>query len=86
VFKNSRCGWPLRPARHLRTRGTKRRSRHVRRSSGAQDPHRALPVEAAFDLFTARVGEWWPTATHSIHEHDVKEVRLEGRVGGQGGW
>jgi hypothetical protein len=42
-------------------------------------------VEAAFDLFTARVGEWCPTATHSIHEHDVKEVRLEGRVGGQGG-
>lgn len=42
-----------------------------------------LGVEAAFDLFTARVGEWWPTATHSIHEEDVKEVRLEGRVGGR---
>jgi DNA-binding transcriptional ArsR family regulator/uncharacterized protein YndB with AHSA1/START domain len=42
-----------------------------------------IPVEAAFDLFTARVSEWWPTESHSIHEDDVKQLRLEGRVGGR---
>jgi DNA-binding transcriptional ArsR family regulator len=42
-----------------------------------------LPVEAAFDLFTGRIGEWWPTATHSIAGDDVAEVRFEGRVGGR---
>lgn len=41
-----------------------------------------LPPERAFDLFTRRIGEWWPVATHSI-SGDVAEVRFEGRVGGR---
>ncbi len=42
-----------------------------------------LPVEAAFDLFTRRIGEWWPVATHSIAGESVEELRFEGRVGGR---
>lgn len=46
---------------------------------------RFVPIEpvAAFDLFTARIGEWWPTATHSISGDEVTAVRFEGRVGGR---
>ncbi|HEX7000185.1 MAG TPA: metalloregulator ArsR/SmtB family transcription factor [Trueperaceae bacterium] len=42
-----------------------------------------LPPERAFDLFTRRMGEWWPTGTHSIAGDDVKEIRFEGRIGGR---
>lgn len=42
-----------------------------------------LPPEAAFDLFTRRIGEWWPVATHSIAGEEVKELRFEGQVGGR---
>lgn len=44
-----------------------------------------LPPEAAFDLFTARMGEWWPVETHSISADTaaVKDLRFEGRVGGR---
>lgn len=43
----------------------------------------ALEVEQAFDLFTARIGEWWPVATHSINAAPDLAVRFEGRVGGR---
>ena len=44
-----------------------------------------LPPERAFDLFTARMGEWWPVATHSISADAaaVRALRFEGRVGGR---
>lgn len=42
-----------------------------------------LPLEAAFELFTRRMGEWWPLATHSIAGADVTELRFEERVGGR---
>lgn len=42
-----------------------------------------LQPEAAFDLFTRRMGEWWPVATHSIAGEDVAELRFEGRIGGR---
>jgi DNA-binding transcriptional ArsR family regulator len=50
-----------------------------------------LTVEAAFDLFTHRIAEWWPVDTHSIsgdrnergRAHDVADVRFDGRVGGR---
>lgn len=42
-----------------------------------------LPVEAAFDLFTRRLQEWWPLASHSIAGDRVAEVRFEGHVGGR---
>jgi DNA-binding transcriptional ArsR family regulator len=40
-------------------------------------------VELAFELFTTRIAEWWPVASHSIHHEDVADVRFEGRVGGR---
>jgi uncharacterized protein YndB with AHSA1/START domain len=42
-----------------------------------------LPPEQAFELFTERIGEWWPTVTHSIAGDDVVGVRFDGRVGGR---
>ncbi len=43
----------------------------------------AIPVERAFELFTAGIGQWWPLATHSIGAERATGVRFEGRVGGR---
>lgn len=43
----------------------------------------SIPVDQAFELFTRRIGEWWPVATHSIAGAEVAEVRFEERVGGR---
>ena len=40
------------------------------------------PVEA-FDLFTTRMGAWWPLASHSIAEHNATGIRFEERIGGR---
>lgn len=40
-------------------------------------------VELAFELFTTRIAEWWPVASHSIHHDEVADVRFEGQVGGR---
>jgi DNA-binding transcriptional ArsR family regulator len=41
----------------------------------------------AFELFTARLPEWWPTASHSISADlghpGVRDIRFEERVGGR---
>src|SRR5690606_25033550 len=42
-----------------------------------------LPIEQAFELFTRRMGEWWPLATHSIAGERVAELRFEERIGGR---
>lgn len=42
-----------------------------------------LAVEQAFELFTRRIGEWWPVATHSIAGERVVALRFEERVGGR---
>lgn len=42
-----------------------------------------IEPEAAFDLFTKRIREWWPVASHSIHAEDVTEIRFDRQVGGQ---
>ena len=48
-----------------------------------------LPPAAAYELFTARMAEWWPLETHSIaadtHEGRVRAtaVRFEPGVGGR---
>ncbi|HEX6338114.1 MAG TPA: metalloregulator ArsR/SmtB family transcription factor [Jiangellaceae bacterium] len=44
-----------------------------------------LPPERAFDLFTDRMGEWWPVETHSISADAsaVRALHFEGRVGGR---
>ena len=40
------------------------------------------PVALAFEVFTDRLSEWWPLATHSIG-NEATEARIEGRVGGR---
>lgn len=42
-----------------------------------------MPVEDAFDLFTRRIAEWWPLATHSVGGEAATEVHFETRVGGR---
>ncbi|MBT3344031.1 MAG: hypothetical protein HN712_27800 [Gemmatimonadetes bacterium] len=46
---------------------------------------RTVPLELgkAFELFTARIGEWWPLATHSISGSTSSTVRFEPAVGGR---
>ena len=43
----------------------------------------AIPPERAFALFTERIGDWWPLATHSLAGERADGAVLEGRVGGQ---
>ena len=43
----------------------------------------ARPPKEAFRVFTAGVGSWWPTRTHSVGEERVDALILEGRVGGR---
>lgn len=43
----------------------------------------ALPPQKAFELFTRRMGEWWPVTTHSIAGERVAELRFEEHVGGR---
>ena len=43
----------------------------------------ACTVEHAFETFTARLGDWWPLATHSIGEADAVTAILEPREGGR---
>ena len=44
----------------------------------------ALPVEAAWRLFTAETGRWWPVSdSYSIHGAAVTGVEWEPRVGGE---
>ena len=43
----------------------------------------AVPVDQAFALFTTRIGSWWPTETHAIHQENATEVVFEQREGGR---
>jgi len=42
-----------------------------------------LPRERAFELFTARIAEWWPLSTHSVEGDDAVGCHFEPRVGGR---
>jgi len=42
-----------------------------------------VPVDRAFELFTARLGEWWPLATHSVGQETARDVVLQCHLGGQ---
>lgn len=44
--------------------------------------HVPLQPADAFELFTARMSEWWPLATHSVGAEDAVSVTIDGRVGG----
>ena len=43
----------------------------------------ALDRQRAFALFTARVAEWWPLATHSVAGENALACAFEERVGGR---
>ncbi|MDA8019918.1 MAG: SRPBCC domain-containing protein [Thermoanaerobaculia bacterium] len=40
-------------------------------------------LELAFEVFTARIAEWWPLDSHSVGQAQAQTVRLEPRVGGR---
>ena len=42
-----------------------------------------LPRDAAFRLFTERMGSWWPLATHSVFHDEAMTVTIEPVVGGR---
>ena len=39
--------------------------------------------EHAFEVFTARFGDWWPMASHHTGDEDAETVIIEPRVGGR---
>ena len=41
------------------------------------------PRAHAFDVFTNRLNDWWPSTSHSIGGNAVSRVDLEGRMGGR---
>lgn len=44
----------------------------------------ACSVETAFEVWTSRMGTWWPlSAGHSVAPDDAETVVVEGRVGGR---
>ncbi|MGH3103175.1 MAG: SRPBCC family protein [Gaiellaceae bacterium] len=43
----------------------------------------AAPIERAFEVFTERIGAWWPLGTHSIGGEKAETVSVEGREGGR---
>ena len=48
--------------------------------------HVALPPAAAFDLFTARIGDWWPVESHSVSAGQgapSQSLAMEPRLGGE---
>jgi hypothetical protein len=44
--------------------------------------HVAVPVEKAFQVFTERMGAWWP-ATHHVGKIPFKDIRMDARAGGR---
>jgi uncharacterized protein YndB with AHSA1/START domain len=42
-----------------------------------------LPRDAAFRLFTERMGSWWPLTTHSVFHAEAVAVTIEPVVGGR---
>jgi uncharacterized protein YndB with AHSA1/START domain len=44
--------------------------------------HLEVPVEKAFQVFTEKMGSWWP-ATHHVGGTPFKEIVMEKRVGGR---
>jgi hypothetical protein len=39
--------------------------------------------ELAFEVFTARMAEWWPLASHSVGGPETRSVTVEPREGGR---
>ena len=43
----------------------------------------AVPPARAFELFTARMSDWWPLSTHSVFGAEAESLRLAREVGGE---
>ena len=43
----------------------------------------SLPMQKAFELFTAGIGKWWPLLTHSVGEEQAETCFFERWVGGR---
>ena len=43
----------------------------------------SVPVERAFEVFTAEIGTWRPLRTHAVDTERSETVVMEGRVGGR---
>ena len=43
----------------------------------------AAAPEHAFQVFTERIGDWWPLATYAIDPSEARTARFEGREGGR---
>jgi uncharacterized protein YndB with AHSA1/START domain len=43
----------------------------------------SCPVEHAFEVFTARVGSWWPLSKYSIGQERARGCAIESRVDGE---
>jgi uncharacterized protein YndB with AHSA1/START domain len=43
----------------------------------------SVPVERAFEVFTAEIGAWWPLRTHSVDSARSETVVMESWVGGR---
>ncbi len=41
------------------------------------------PIEDAFQVFTERIGSWWPTKQYSLGQEKVKTVLFETKAGGR---
>jgi uncharacterized protein YndB with AHSA1/START domain len=39
-------------------------------------------LEQAFQVFTERMGDWWPIKRYSVHENEAEVVGMEPRLGG----
>jgi hypothetical protein len=42
-----------------------------------------LPIEKAFELFTAGIASWWPLLSHSVGGDQAETCFIEGWVGGR---
>lgn len=42
-----------------------------------------VPPETAFSVFTERIGEWWPLASHSLGGDEAVSAVIEPRLGGR---
>lgn len=39
-------------------------------------------LEQAFQVFTKRMGDWWPIKRYSVHQNEADEAGMEPRLGG----
>lgn len=64
-----------------------RKEHHLRTETKIEPviKRRSLDIDppSAFDLFTKRIQQWWPVASHSIQAEAVTEIRFDPRVGGR---